>query len=51
MTRGFGTSSGILDVIFRTRYPNNVRQRLYGRKQSRIPNPSEPPNQQSKLEA
>jgi len=51
MTRGFGTSSGILDVIFRPRYPNNVRQRLYGRKQSQIPNPSEPPNQQSKLEA
>lgn len=30
MTRGFGTSSGILDVIFMTRYPRTVRQRLYG---------------------
>jgi Fatty acid hydroxylase superfamily len=30
MTRGFGTSSGILDVIFMTRYPRKVRQRLYG---------------------
>jgi hypothetical protein len=29
MTRGFGTSSGILDFIFMTRYPSNVRQRLY----------------------
>ena len=33
MTRGFGTSSGILDAIFKTRYPENVRQRLYGSKQ------------------
>jgi len=30
MTRGFGTSSGILDFIFQTRYSPNVRQRLYG---------------------
>ena len=30
MTRGFGTSSGILDAIFMTRYPGNVRRRLYG---------------------
>jgi sterol desaturase/sphingolipid hydroxylase (fatty acid hydroxylase superfamily) len=30
MTRGFGTSSGILDAIFRTRFPDNVRERLYG---------------------
>src|SRR5712692_2657821 len=26
MTRGFGTSSGILDAIFKTRYPENVRE-------------------------
>jgi hypothetical protein len=32
MKRGFGTSSGILDYIFRTRYAPNVRQRLYGKK-------------------
>jgi len=31
ITRGFGTSSGILDVIFSTRFPENVRHRLYGR--------------------
>ena len=34
ITRGFGTSSGILDFIFRTRYPEHVRHRLYGRKGS-----------------
>ena len=34
MTRGFGTSSGILDYLFGTRYPENVRQRLYGAKKS-----------------
>jgi 4-hydroxysphinganine ceramide fatty acyl 2-hydroxylase len=34
MTRGFGTSSGILDFIFRTRFPENVRERLYGSKKS-----------------
>ena len=34
MTRGFGTSSGILDLIFMTRYPGNVRQRLYGGRKS-----------------
>jgi hypothetical protein len=34
MTRGFGTSSGILDFIFRTRFPENVRQRLYGSKKT-----------------
>src|SRR3989454_5228159 len=33
MTRGFGTSSGILDFIFMTRFPRNVRQRLYGGKE------------------
>jgi hypothetical protein len=32
MTRGFGTSSGIMDFIFKTRFPTNVRQRLYGGK-------------------
>ncbi|HSS21447.1 MAG TPA: sterol desaturase family protein [Pyrinomonadaceae bacterium] len=32
MTRGFGTSSGILDFIFRTRFPEKVRYRLYGGK-------------------
>jgi hypothetical protein len=32
MTRGFGTSSGVLDYIFRTRFPENVRHRLYGSK-------------------
>jgi hypothetical protein len=34
MTRGYGTSSGIFDYVFGTRYPPNVRERLYGRKQS-----------------
>ena len=34
MTRGFGTSSGLLDFVFMTRYPTNVRQRLYGGKKS-----------------
>jgi 4-hydroxysphinganine ceramide fatty acyl 2-hydroxylase len=32
MTRGFGTSSGVCDVIFQTRYPEQVRQRMYGRR-------------------
>jgi hypothetical protein len=41
MTRGFGTSSGILDVIFMTRYPTNVRQRLYGGPEPRPTNQSE----------
>ncbi len=31
MTRGFGTSSGVCDVVFRTRFPAGVRQRMYGR--------------------
>ena len=48
MTGGFGTSSGILDVVFRTRYPENVRQRLYGSKKSRTPNQSEQSVQQLK---
>ena len=46
MTRGFGTSSGLLDYIFRTRFPENVRQRLYGGKGGRksyATNPSEQP--------
>src|SRR5258705_12777339 len=30
ITRGFATSSGILDFFFQTRYSPNVRQRLYG---------------------
>jgi hypothetical protein len=34
MTRGFGTSSGILDFLFMTRYPANVRRRLYGGRKS-----------------
>jgi dihydroceramide fatty acyl 2-hydroxylase len=34
ITKGFGTSSGILDAIFKTRYPENVRRRLYGSKRS-----------------
>jgi len=34
MTRGFGTSSGILDFVFMTRYPTNVRRRLYGGRKS-----------------
>jgi sterol desaturase/sphingolipid hydroxylase (fatty acid hydroxylase superfamily) len=41
MTRGFGTSSGILDFIFMTRYPGNVRQRLYGSRKSHATNRSE----------
>ena len=32
MTGGFGTSSGVLDYMFRTRYPDPVRMRLYGKK-------------------
>jgi hypothetical protein len=46
-TRGFGTSSGILDLIFRTQYPENVRQRLYGSKKSHTPNHSEQPIQKA----
>jgi Fatty acid hydroxylase superfamily len=41
MTRGFGTSSGIVDFIFSTRYPSNVRQRLYGGRKSYRSNQSE----------
>jgi dihydroceramide fatty acyl 2-hydroxylase len=46
MTRGFGTSSGILDAIFSTRFPENVRQRLYGVKKSPTPTQTEQPIQQ-----
>jgi len=41
ITRGFGTSSGILDVIFMTRYPGNVRRRLYGGRKPHVTNQSE----------
>ena len=41
MTRGFGTSSGILDFVFMTRYPGNVRRRLYGGRKSYATNPSQ----------
>jgi sterol desaturase/sphingolipid hydroxylase (fatty acid hydroxylase superfamily) len=41
MTRGFGTSSGLLDFIFMTRFPQNVRQRLYGGKKPYAPDQSE----------
>jgi sterol desaturase/sphingolipid hydroxylase (fatty acid hydroxylase superfamily) len=43
MTRGFGTSSGILDVVFSTRYPENVRERLYGQVKTYSTNQSEQP--------
>lgn len=32
MKRGYGFTSGIWDVVFKTRYSETVRQRLYGRK-------------------
>lgn len=32
MTRGFGTTSGMWDTVFGTRFPEPVRQRLYGGK-------------------
>lgn len=41
MTRGFGTSSGIMDFIFKTRFPTNVRQRLYGGRKPYAANQSE----------
>jgi len=47
MTRGFGTSSGILDFIFQTRFPENVRQRLYGSKKSFTSEQTEQPIQQA----
>lgn len=47
MTMGFGTSSGILDAIFKTRYPENVRQRLYGTRQPPATAQTEQPIQQA----
>lgn len=41
MTRGFGTSSGILDFIFMTRFPMKVRERLYGGRKTYAPTQSE----------
>lgn len=32
MKYGFGTSSGIIDYFWNTRYPEPIRQRLYGKK-------------------
>ena len=32
MKAGFGTSSGVLDYLFGTRYPEPIRERLYGKK-------------------
>jgi hypothetical protein len=51
MTRGFGTSSGILDLIFMTRYPSNVRRRLYGGTKFNATNQREQPIEQNKVEA
>jgi sterol desaturase/sphingolipid hydroxylase (fatty acid hydroxylase superfamily) len=31
MERGFGFTSGIWDIVFKTRFPEHVRDRLYGR--------------------
>jgi hypothetical protein len=47
MTRGFGTSSGILDLIFKTRYPENVRRRMYGSKESSTPEQTARPIQET----
>lgn len=46
MVRGFGTTSGILDAMFGTRYPDKVRQRLYGVKSASAPASAEQPVQQ-----
>jgi len=51
MTRGFGTSSGILDLIFMTRYPSNVRRRLYGGTKFYATDQREQPIKQNKVEA
>jgi hypothetical protein len=40
MTRGFGTSSGLLDFIFMTRFPTKVRLRLYGGRKPYVPHQS-----------
>ena len=42
MKYGFGTSSGIMDVVFGSRYPENIRQRLYGAKRSIAANQADP---------
>lgn len=47
MTKGFGTSSGLLDFVFQTRYPAHVRQRLYGRRKAEVSRQAEQPIQQS----
>ena len=40
MEKGFGFTSAFWDVIFRTRFPEPVRRRLYGRRLSlRVPRP------------
>jgi sterol desaturase/sphingolipid hydroxylase (fatty acid hydroxylase superfamily) len=51
MTKGFGTSSGILDFIFMTRYPSNVRRRLYDGSKSYATNQSEQAINQTEVEA
>jgi hypothetical protein len=35
MERGFGFTSGIWDIVFKTRFPEHVRHRLYGRGKTR----------------
>jgi Fatty acid hydroxylase len=37
MEEGYGLTNGFWDVVFKTRYPVPVRQALYGRKQSQVP--------------
>jgi len=32
MNMGYGLTSGFWDIPFKTRFPDTVRQRLYGRK-------------------
>jgi sterol desaturase/sphingolipid hydroxylase (fatty acid hydroxylase superfamily) len=36
MERGFGFTSGIWDIVFKTRFPAHVRHRLYGRGKARV---------------
>jgi len=36
MNRGFGLTSGIWDVILKTRFPDAVRQRMYGNRKARM---------------
>jgi len=47
MTRGFGTTSGLLDFVFATRYPKNVRERLYGGGKPKVPSQASQPAQQA----